>query len=73
MGEIVTEALKGISFKVYKGEFIGIMGPSGSGKSTTLHQLGLLDYPTAGKIIINGVDISKLSEIAKSYFRLNNL
>ena len=73
IGSVVTKALKGISFKVYKGEFIGIMGPSGSGKSTTLHQLGLLDYPTAGKIIIDRIDVTKLSEIERSYFRLNKL
>ena len=73
MASVVTEALKGISFKVYKGEFVGLMGSSGSGKSTTLHQLGLLDYPTAGKIIIDGVDVTKLSEIERSYFRLNKL
>ena len=73
MGPVVTEALKGISLKVYKGEFVGFMGPSGSGKSTTLHQLGLLDIPTSGKIIIDRVDVTKLSEIERSYFRLNKL
>ncbi len=73
MGPVVTEALKGINFKVYKGEFLGIMGPSGSGKSTTLHQLGLLDFPTSGRIIIDGVDVTKLSKIERSYFRLNKL
>ena len=72
-GTVVTEALKGISFKVCKGEFVGIMGPSGSGKSTALHQLGLLDCPTAGKILLNEIDVSKLSEIERSYFRLNKL
>ncbi len=72
-GTVVTKALRGVSFKVYKGEFLGIMGPSGSGKSTTLHQLGLLDHPTSGKIIINSVDVTKLSEIERSYFRLKKL
>ncbi len=72
-GDVITKALKGVSFKVYKGEFLGIMGPSGSGKSTTLHQLGLLDHPTSGKIIIDGVDVTKLSEIERSYFRLKKL
>ena len=73
MGSLVTKALKGISFKIYKGEFVGIMGPSGSGKSTTLHQLGLLDIPTSGKIFINGVEVTTLSDIERSYFRLNKL
>ena len=73
MGSMVTKALKGISFKIYKGEFVGIMGPSGSGKSTTLHQLGLLDIPTSGKIFIDGVEVTTLSDIERSYFRLNKL
>ena len=73
MGSMVTKALKGISFRIYEGEFIGIMGPSGSGKSTALHQLGLLDYPTSGEIIIDGVNVNKLSEMERSYFRLNKL
>ncbi|MCK4428807.1 MAG: ABC transporter ATP-binding protein [Candidatus Aenigmarchaeota archaeon] len=73
MGSVVTKALKGINFEIYGGEFVGIMGPSGSGKSTALHQLGLLDYPTRGKIIIDGVNVNKLSEMDRSYFRLNKL
>ncbi|MCK4808779.1 MAG: ABC transporter ATP-binding protein [Candidatus Aenigmarchaeota archaeon] len=73
MGPMVTKALKGISFKIYKGEFVGIMGPSGSGKSTTLHQLGLLDIPTSGRIFIDGVEVTTLSDIERSYFRLNKL
>ncbi|MCK4927140.1 MAG: ABC transporter ATP-binding protein [Candidatus Aenigmarchaeota archaeon] len=73
MGPMVTKALKGISFKIYKGEFVGIMGPSGSGKSTTLHQLGLLDIPTSGRIFIDGIEVTTLSDIERSYFRLNKL
>lgn len=72
-GKVVTQAVKGISFHVQEGEFFGIMGPSGCGKSTTLHQLGLLDYPTRGKIVIDGMDVSALSEYRRSYFRLNKL
>lgn len=72
-GKIVTKALRGISFQVHEGEFFGIMGPSGCGKSTTLHQLGLLDYPTEGKIVIDGMDVSALSDYKRSYFRLNKL
>ncbi len=73
MGDVITKALRGISFKIYEGEFVGIMGPSGSGKSTTLHQLGLLDMPTEGKILIDGVDVTELSDMKRSYFRLNKL
>ena len=72
-GDVITKALKGISFKVYAGEFVGIMGPSGSGKSTILHQLGLLDVPTEGKILIEGVNVTELSNMKQSYFRLNKL
>lgn len=72
-GKIVTKALRGISFHVYEGEFFAFMGPSGCGKSTTLHQLGLLDYPTEGKIVIDGQDVGALSDYKRSYFRLNKL
>ncbi len=72
-GKVVTHAVKGLTFDVFAGEFLGIMGPSGCGKSTTLHQLGLLDDPTAGKITIDGTDATSLSEYKRSYFRLNHL
>ncbi len=57
-----VEALKGIDLSVKRGEFVGIMGPSGSGKSTLLHLMGGIEKPTEGKIFINGVDITELSE-----------
>lgn len=52
------QALNGISMKIGHGEFVSIMGPSGSGKSTTMHILGALDAPTAGKYLFKGRDIS---------------
>jgi len=55
-------ALRGINIKIGKGEFVSIMGPSGSGKSTLLNLIGALDPPTSGKIIIDGINIRKLSE-----------
>lgn len=63
----VYDALKKIDLKVYEGEFINIMGPSGSGKSTLMNIIGLLDRPTKGTYLIDGVDINKLSpkEMAK--------
>ena len=59
-GKIEYPALRGINMKIRKGEFIAIVGPSGSGKSTLLNLLGALDRPTKGKVIIDGIDISKL-------------
>ncbi len=56
------EVLKGLDLTVEPGEFTAIMGPSGSGKSTLLNMIGALDRPTSGKVYINGVDLSKLSE-----------
>jgi len=73
MGTVQVHALKGISLKINKGEFISIMGASGSGKSTLLHQLGLLDIPTQGEILIDGKNVSKLSEKERSLFRLTHL
>jgi putative ABC transport system ATP-binding protein len=61
MGSEVVRALKGVSFDVYAGEFVTIMGSSGSGKTTLLNILGCLDKPTSGNYLIDGVDISGLS------------
>ncbi len=61
-GKIPVNALDGVSFDVKKGEFLSIVGPSGSGKSTLLSMIGLLDKPTEGSVLINGVEISKAKE-----------
>lgn len=57
-----TAALKGVSFKIEEGEFVSIIGPSGSGKSTLMHILGALDTPTSGEYILDGKEVSKLSD-----------
>jgi len=62
VGGIVVHALRGVSLKIRRGEFVAIMGPSGSGKSTLLNMIGALDKPTKGKIYIEGVDISQLND-----------
>ncbi|MEM3626659.1 MAG: ABC transporter ATP-binding protein [Candidatus Bathyarchaeia archaeon] len=59
---VSTLALKGVNFKVHKGELIAIMGPSGSGKTTLLNMIGLLDRPTKGSIFFDGFDVSKLND-----------
>jgi putative ABC transport system ATP-binding protein len=61
-GGTVVEALAEATFKINRGEFVAITGPSGSGKSTLLHLIGLLDKPSFGKIFVDGVEISNLSE-----------
>jgi len=60
-GPEATLALGGVSFSVRRGEFVTISGPSVSGKSTLLNQIGALDRPTSGQVLIDGIDISKLS------------
>ncbi len=70
MGEVKVRALNNVSLEVRRGEFAAIMGKSGSGKSTLLHQLGLLDTPTSGEIIIDGKNVLKLSDSQKAKFRL---
>lgn len=64
-----VKALNNISFSVNKGEFVAIIGPSGSGKSTLLHMIGGIDFPTSGKVIVNGINIHKLSEEKLAIFR----
>jgi putative ABC transport system ATP-binding protein len=62
MGDVKVYALRGLSLKIKKDEFIAIMGPSGSGKSTSMNMVGALDVPSKGVIYLDGHDISKLHE-----------
>lgn len=68
-GESLVRALDGVNLRVEQGEFVSIVGTSGSGKSTLLHMLGGLDYPTEGKILVDGKDISTLKEDSLAIFR----
>jgi putative ABC transport system ATP-binding protein len=61
-GDVETQAVCGITFKIEKGEFVAIIGPSGSGKSTLMHILGALDTPTEGQYFLDGKEVSKLSD-----------
>lgn len=60
--EVVTSVLRGINITINKGDFVAITGRSGSGKSTLMNILGLLDIPTKGEYILNGTDVSRMSE-----------
>ena len=71
--DVEVRALDGVSFVVEKGEFISIIGASGSGKSTLLHLLGGLDYPTSGKVLIDGTDIYGLKDDERTIFRRRNI
>ncbi|MBQ8099313.1 MAG: ABC transporter ATP-binding protein, partial [Bacteroidaceae bacterium] len=62
-------ALRGVSFKVYEGEFVTIMGTSGSGKSTLLNQLGCLDTPTSGEYYLDGVSVRTMSKRQRARLR----
>ncbi|MDO4958644.1 MAG: ABC transporter ATP-binding protein [Prevotellaceae bacterium] len=67
--EFDTTALNGVSLDIKQGEFVAIMGPSGCGKSTLLNILGLIDTPTEGQYLLNGKDVSSLSENERTDLR----
>lgn len=70
LGEgVEVPALRGVSLKIDKGEFVSVQGPSGSGKTTLLNMIGGLDKPTKGRVIIDGVDITDLGEKELAHFR----
>jgi putative ABC transport system ATP-binding protein len=73
VGHVDYPALRGINIRIERGEFVSIMGPSGSGKSTLLNVIGALDPPTSGRVIIDGVDLKRLSEDRLSLLRNRKL
>ncbi len=72
-GDAEIHAVEDVSFTIPQGQFVSITGRSGSGKSTLLYQLGLLDHPTAGTIVIDGIDATALSSNDRTAMRLHAL
>jgi len=73
MGKVEVPALRGIDLSIGRGEFVALMGPSGSGKSTLLNMIGLLDSPTSGEIVVDGIDVSSLNDNQRADFRLKKM
>lgn len=69
VGSETVHALRGVSFKIYEGEFVTIMGTSGSGKSTLLNQLGCLDTPTSGEYYLDGIPVRTMSKSKRARLR----
>ena len=69
VGSETVHALRGVSFKIYEGEFVTIMGTSGSGKSTLLNQLGCLDTPTSGEYLLDGISVRTMSKTLRAHLR----
>ena len=69
VGDETVHALRGVSFKIYEGEFVTIMGKSGSGKSTLLNQLGCLDTPSSGDYFLDGVSVRTMSKSQRAVLR----
>ncbi|MDQ5948948.1 MAG: putative transport system ATP-binding protein [Patescibacteria group bacterium] len=72
-GDSELVVLKNLELTVPRGQFLSIIGRSGSGKSTLLYQLGLLDHPNQGQIVIDSTDVTKLDHDSRTKFRLNQL
>jgi putative ABC transport system ATP-binding protein len=69
IGELETQALRGVSLTIQAGEFTALVGPSGSGKTTLLQLIGCLDQPTSGHVYINGKDVSQLNRNQRADMR----
>lgn len=72
-GDIEVHAVRGVSLIINAGEFVALMGASGSGKSTLMNTLGCLDHPTAGRYVLDGIDVSQLDRNARADIRNQKL
>ena len=70
VGDETVKALRGVSFTIYEGEFVTIMGTSGSGKSTLLNTLGCLDTPSAGEYFLDGIPVKGMNRLSFSYHEI---
>ena len=73
MGKVKVKALQSVSFEIYEGEFVSVMGKSGSGKTTLLNILGTLDTPTDGEVYIDGKPVSKMNDSKRTEIRRNKI
>jgi putative ABC transport system ATP-binding protein len=73
VGDMEVRALNGVSLSIAEGEYLSIIGPSGSGKSTLMHLIGCLDTPTEGRVILDGVDVSRAGSARLSKVRNEKL
>jgi putative ABC transport system ATP-binding protein len=69
VGDVAVEVLKGVNLTIQVGEFVALMGPSGSGKSTLMNIIGGIEPPTSGQILLDGVDIGRLDDDARTLMR----
>lgn len=73
LGDTTIEALRGVDLKIEEGEFVAVWGPSGSGKSTLCNLMGVIDTPTSGTVLFDGVDVNSLSDDEQSELRNHKL
>jgi putative ABC transport system ATP-binding protein len=73
MGEVVVQAIRGVSFEIGPASFVSFIGPSGSGKTTLLNLIGCIDTPTSGSLIVAGTNIAELDRRQSAAFRGSNI